>query len=148
MKKYNVILVFASILWFFPDAAAVAQSREARQIDAYVRGYTFLNTYRDGGPIYGWHYQEYSYFCRSGAYAKVVRGSRRTILGNTEYRNWEEYGRWEVVSRQGKVYMDIYLNTRGRFQAIVRRSGGGLWAGDTRGNAVTLQRMQRAQCPG
>jgi hypothetical protein len=101
-----------------------------------------LEVTRSNG-IYEFSYSISVHYCASGKYISDVQRSRTTVMGNHEEHNFRDFGKWDLVSVEGKTYLIYVSFTSGERNAIpvALLPNGKLWA---QGFDVTV--MGRAQC--
>jgi hypothetical protein len=132
---------------FFLASPIVAPAQDGGDIDGIrerLAGQHQLITYRDGGPLYGTFYFLHVHFCASGTYFTMAESHRTTVLNNHEDRQWQDYGRWDLVSLQGHTVLR-YISSAGKGGDIVPLTllpDGRLWVRE----GVTVIPRGRALC--
>lgn len=74
---------------------------------AYFSGYSFNLSWLEGESYYGYHYSAEYHFCPNGQYWMAGNSWKRTVLDNVQRRNWNDSGKWEIVTHQGQFYMQL-----------------------------------------
>ena len=141
--RSKLLAVAPVLLSLTASSPANAQPRsELDQIDSYLRGYQFLMTYRQGGPVYGKYYRVETHLCPSGRYFSQGSFERMTVLENTERGNWQERGQWKVGVYSGQPGV-LTVSDEGRQDFTpFRLYHGRPWIGE----GVKVARTGRAGC--
>jgi len=110
---WRTALLVALSFFFLPAHPAYAQTdKEVHYIKAYLRGYEFQITYREGEALYGTYFFLDVHFCSSGQYLSSVQTRKQTVLGNEQVNSWNDRGNWDVVPVRGYAALR-YLSASG-----------------------------------
>jgi hypothetical protein len=139
MKKYHRLFMAAcaSFLIFTQDTSAQAIPTVA-EVNKFVSNNNILVTYREGEVVYGTYYFIEIHYCPSGYYGLYGKSVKKTVLGNEQISNWQEFGRWKVI-RQNENVGVYYKTTTGqeKFFPIYRLPNGNLSLGE--GTSIVRQ---------
>lgn len=78
--------------------------------------------------LYGTYYFIEIHYCSNGYYGLYGNTIKRTVLGNEQKSNWQEYGTWKITT-QGGVNGISYLPTNGTqaFYPLYKLANGSLF---------------------
>ena len=113
------------------------------ELQHYFNNEQLLLTYREGEVLYGTYYFIEIHYCPNGYYGLYGNTIKKTVLGNEQRSNWQEYGTWKITNQQG-VNGILYTTTLGhsRFYKLFKLSNGDLFVG----HGITVVKKGRAIC--
>ena len=85
------------------------------ELHQFFNNQQLLITYREGEVLYGTYYFWEIHYCSNGYYGLYGNTVKRTVLGNEQRSNWQEYGTWKIVTQEG-VNGILYQATTGNQQ--------------------------------
>ena len=102
-----------------------------------------LITYREGEAVYGTYYFVEIHYCPQGQYGLYGNSVKKTVLGNEQRGNWQEYGNWKVIKQNGQVGMHS-TNTYGvqNFTPLYKAADGSIMINQT----TTIVKQGQAIC--
>jgi hypothetical protein len=139
MKYYQFILavLFTFLVSFTQKTYAQSIPTEA-QVTKFVNNNHFLVTYREGEVLYGTYYFIEIHYCSTGYYGLYGKSVKKTVLGNEQKNNWQEFGSWKVTRYNGNV--GLYYKTtenQEKFFPLYLLPNGNLSLGE--GTSIVLQ---------
>lgn len=113
------------------------------EVNSFINNTHLLVTYREGEVVYGTYYFIEIHYCPSGGYGLYGKSVKKTVLGNEQRNNWQEFGNWKVVEYNGNVGV-YYKTTVGeeKFVPVYRLPNGDL----TTGAGVSIIKQGQAIC--
>ena len=144
MKRFYLLMVI--IFAFFvliPQYASAQTIPTIAEVNSFINNGHFLITYREGEVVYGTYYFIEIHYCPSGQYGLYGKSIKRTVMGNEQHNNWQEYGNWKVIEYGENV--GIYYKTttaQEKFFPVYRLSNGDLSIGE----GVTIVKKGKAIC--
>jgi len=94
------------------------------EVKNFFNNQNILITYREGEVIYGTYYFMEIHYCPNGYYGLYGNTVKKTVLGNEQKSNWQEYGTWQVISQNGKVGIYYVTQTNQQFVPIYKLANG------------------------
>ncbi len=128
MKNQLLVSLFFLMCTFSIEAQSNATVEEVQN---FFNNQNILITYREGEVIYGTYNFLEIHYCPSGQYGLYGNSVKKTVLGNEQRNNWQEFGNWKVISQNGLV--GIYYNTTAgaqNFVPIYRFANGDFYIGE------------------
>ena len=112
------------------------------EVNSFVSNNQLLITYREGEVLYGTYYFIEIHYCPNG-YGLYGRTVKKTVLGNEQKSNWQEFGTWKVMEYNGNVgvYSKSTVGAE-NFTPVYRLADGSL----TTGQGVTIVKQGPAIC--
>jgi hypothetical protein len=139
MKNLHVslALLFTSSVLFIQNTSAQSIPTVA-EVNKLINNNHFLVTYREGEVVYGTYYFIEVHYCSSGYYGLSGKSVKKTVLGNEQTNNWQEFGNWKVTTYNGNTGI-YYKTTLGqeKFFPVYRLPNGSLSLGE--GVSIVLQ---------
>ncbi len=124
----TVILLTFSVL--FPENTNAQSIPTVAEVNSFINNNHLLVTYREGEVLYGTYYFIEIHYCPNGygLYGKTVK---KTVLGNEQKSNWQEFGTWKVMEYNGNTGV-YYKTTAGQenFVPVYRLTNGNLSTGE------------------
>ncbi|MEL0456342.1 hypothetical protein WJN01_08900 [Flavobacteriaceae bacterium SZ-1-7] len=71
------------------------------ELKTFFNNNQILLTYREGEVLYGTYYFITIHYCPNGYYGLYGNSVKRTVMGNEQKNNWQEFGTWEITNQQG-----------------------------------------------
>ena len=84
------------------------------ELNNYFNNQRLLLTYREGEVLLGTYYFIEIHYCPNGYYGLYGNTVKRTVLGNEQKSNWQEYGTWKITNQNG-INGIYYLANNGNF---------------------------------
>ncbi|GEM_PF-1070266 len=110
MKTFYASFSIVFILSLFIVKTINAQTiPTVSEVHNFISNNHFLITYREGEVIYGTYYFIEIHYCTNGYYGLYGKMIKRTVMGNEQHNNWQEFGSWKVIENNGNV--GIYYKT-------------------------------------
>ncbi len=139
MKYFLLLLfiIFTLSVSFTLNTNAQSIPTEA-QVNKFINNNHFLVTYREGEVIYGTYFFIEIHYCASGYYGLYGKSVKKTVLGNEQRNNWQEFGSWKVTKYNGNVGLYYQPTTsQEKFFPLYRLPNGNLSLGE--GISIVLQ---------
>ena len=113
------------------------------ELQQFFNGEQLLITYREGEVLYGTYYFLEVHYCPNGYYGLYGNTVKRTVLDNEQRSNWQEYGTWKVMNKNG-VNGIHYAATTGsqQFYPIYRLQNGDMFISE----GITIVKEGKAIC--
>ena len=113
------------------------------ELQQFFNGEQLLITYREGEVLYGTYYFLEVHYCPNGYYGLYGNTVKRTVLDNEQRSNWQEYGTWKVMNKNG-VNGIHYATTTGsqQFYPIYRLQNGDMFISE----GITIVKEGKAIC--
>lgn len=142
MKKIIGVLALTFCL-FLPGSGNAQTVPSVEEVKTFFNNQNILVTYREGEVIYGTYYFIEVHFCPSGQYGLYGNTVKKTVLGNEQKSNWQEFGNWQVIERNGQVGMH-YMATTGnqQFVPVYKLANGDFFVGE----GITIVKQGAAIC--
>src|SRR5437762_7671003 len=114
MKSFHVLLavIFTSSVLFTRSASAQSIPTTT-EVNKFLNNNHFRVTYREGEVVYGTYYFIEVHYCPSGYYGLYGKSVKKTVLGNEQINNWQEFGNWKAIKYNGNVGV-YYKTTKGQ----------------------------------
>ncbi len=98
------------------------------ELHNFFNNQQLLITYREGEVLYGTYYFIEVHYCPDGYYGLYGNTVKRTVLDNEQRSNWQEFGRWKIIS-QNDINGIIYIPTNGnqQFYPLYKLANGDLF---------------------
>jgi len=143
MKNFpltTVLLLSFSVL--FTQNTTAQSIPTVAEVNGFINNSQLLVTYREGEVLYGTYYFIEIHYCPNG-YGLYGRTVKKTVLGNEQKTNWQEFGTWKVMEYSGKTGV-YYKTTTGQknFVPVYRLANGNF----TTGESVTIVKQGSAIC--
>ncbi len=143
MRKTLGIAVLVLFCWSFPATAEAQQVPTVKEVQNFFNNTKKLVTYREGEVIYGTYYFLEIHYCPSGHYGLYGHSVKKTVLGNEQRNNWQEFGTWKVTEQQGTVGL-FYTTASGQQNFIpIYKYGNGSYSS---GEGITIVNKGPAIC--
>jgi len=140
-RKFIVIL--AIVMGFSNIESSSAQiNPSVEELFNFFSNQQLLISYREGEVLYGTYYFMEIHYCPNG-YGLYGSTVKKTVLGNEQRSNWQEFGTWEIITQNG-VNGIHYAATNGnqQFYPIYKLSDGSMFISE----GVTIVKQGRAIC--
>ncbi len=113
------------------------------ELHNFFNNQKLLITYREGEVVYGTYYFIEVHYCPNGYYGLYGNTIKRTVLGNEQKSNWQEYGQWKILN-QGGLNGIHYAATNGnqQFYPLYKLANGELFISE----GITIVNQGRAIC--
>ena len=113
------------------------------ELHNYFNNQQLLLTYREGEVLYGTYYFIEIHYCANGRYGLYGNTVKRTVLGNEQKTNWQEYGSWKITNQDG-INGIFYVATNGnqQFYPLHKLVNGDLFINE----GVTIVKQGLAVC--
>jgi hypothetical protein len=127
--KFRFSSVFLSALLFTSFSTPAPAQEQA--VKRALSGRRMLVTYRDGGALYGTYHLLDVHFCASGNYMAFGQNRKTTVLNNTQASSFNDRGRWDVASFNGRTVLRSQ-STSGQSNVfpVALLPSGGIWLGE------------------
>jgi len=106
---YNLIIVCFLLAISKPVNAQTIPSES--EVQNFLSNNKILITYREGEVLYGTYFFIEIHYCPNG-YGLYGNTIKKTVLGNEQRSNWQEFGTWKVVTQDELVGIH-YTTTNG-----------------------------------
>lgn len=139
----NFIFILVFMIGFGNIESTSAQvNPSVEELFNFFNGHRLLITYREGEVIYGTYYFLEIHYCPNG-YGIYGSTLKKTVLGNEQKSNWQEFGIWKIITQNG-VNGIHYSATNGnqQFYPIYRLPDGSMFIRD----GVTIVKQGTAIC--
>lgn len=139
MKNLHWQLAIISTLMVLFEQHTNAQTIPTEaQVNKFINNNHFLVSYREGEVVYGTYYFIDIHYCPSGYYGLYGKSVKKTVLGNEQRNNWQEFGTWKVVKYKGNIGLYYLTTTRQeKFFPVYLLPNGNLSLGE--GVSIVLQ---------
>ena len=113
------------------------------ELNNYFNNQRLLLTYREGEVLLGTYYFIEIHYCPNGYYGLYGNTVKRTVLGNEQKSNWQEYGTWKITNQNG-INGIYYLANNGnqKFYPLYKLANGDLFISE----GVTIVKKGLAIC--
>lgn len=121
-------IVLGVLLWVFGNTTIQAQTNASKkEIHDFFYNQKIKITYREGEVVYGTYYFIEVHYCPNG-YGLYGSTIKKTVLGNEQKSNWQEYGTWKAVTQNGLNGIQLQ-STAGysQFYPIYKLQNGGIF---------------------
>ena len=144
MKVFSLFLVILYTLSNLDMNNSNAQSTPTViEVNDFLSNNHFLVTYREGEVLYGTYYFIEIHYCPEGTYGLYGKSLKKTVLGNEQPGNWQEFGTWKVLEYNGSVGVHYKTTTfQEKFVPFYRFADGRL----SIGAEITIVRKGQAIC--
>ena len=124
MKSFGVVAIL--IVGFLLHSPAInGQSiPSVDEVRNFFINQNILISYREGEVIYGTYYFMEIHYCPTGQYGLYGNTVKKTVLGNEQRSNWQEFGTWQVTSQSGQVGIYYATQTNQQFVPIYKLANG------------------------
>lgn len=85
-----------------PASASDQSIPTVQELTNFFSNSNILITYREGEVIYGTYYFLEIHYCPQG-YGLYGSTVKKTVLGNEQRSNWQEFGQWKIMENNGLV---------------------------------------------
>ena len=130
--KNSLGAIIAFVFCVFLSIDAEAQGiPTVKEVQNFFTNTKKLVTYREGEVVYGTYYFLEIHYCPSGHYGLYGHSIKKTVLGNEQRNNWQEFGTWKVTEQNGLVGL-FYTTTSGmqNFIPVYRLADGSYSVGE------------------
>ena len=144
MMKHHMTLGVFLFLGIVSSTTLQAQvTPSIDELHNYFNNQQLLLTYREGEVLYGTYYFLEIHYCANGYYGLYGNTVKKTVLGNEQKTNWQEYGTWKITSQNG-INGILYVANNGnqQFYPLFKLSNGDLFIKD----GVSIVRQGKAIC--
>ena len=139
MKNFHVLifLLLTSSVMFSQNPNAPSYPT-VDELNKFINTNHFLVTYREGEVLYGTYYFLEVHYCPTGYYGLYGKSVKKTVLGNEQVSNWQEFGSWKAIKNNAAVGL-YYKTTTGqeKFFPVYRLPNGSMSLGE--GISIVLQ---------
>ncbi|MGC6430844.1 MAG: hypothetical protein ACON5F_07365 [Jejuia sp.] len=142
MKLFAYIL-FCLLFGFSGNSEIYAQTNASKkEIHEFFYNQKIQITYREGEVIYGTYYFIEVHYCPNG-YGLYGNTVKKTVLGNEQKTNWQEYGTWKAIAQNGVNGIQLQP-TSGypQFYPIYKLQNGDIFVGE----GITIIKQGTATC--
>ena len=94
------------------------------EVRNFFNNQNILISYREGEVIYGTYYFMEIHYCPTGQYGLYGNTVKKTVLGNEQRSNWQEFGTWQITSQNGLVGIYYATQTNQQFVPIYKLANG------------------------
>lgn len=132
---WAIIFFFSTLFSQYTSAQSIPTEA---QVNKFVNNNNLLVTYREGEVVYGTYYFIEIHYCTTGYYGLYGKSVKKTVLGNEQRSNWQEFGKWKVIKYNQNVGL-YYQTTTGqeKFFPVFLLPNGNLSLGD--GISIVVQ---------
>ena len=144
MKNQFLFGILPSFLFIICTSSITAQHvPTVEEVHNFFNNQKILISYRDGEVLYGTYYFLEIHYCPSGQYGLYGNSVKKTVLGNEQRNNWQEFGNWKATNQNGIIGL-YYSTTKGNqeFVPIYRSINGDLFISE----GVSIVRQGIAIC--
>lgn len=142
--KHFMILALLVILGIGGNAKLNSQINPSiDELNNYFNNQRLLFTYREGEVLLGTYYFIEIHYCPNGYYGLYGNTVKRTVLGNEQKSNWQEFGTWKIIYQNG--INGIYYtanNGNQKFYPLYKLANGDLFISE----GVTVVKKGLAIC--
>ena len=140
------VMILALLFIMGPGGFAKLNSQVNPSVDElnnYFNNQRLLLTYREGEVLLGTYYFIEIHYCPNGYYGLYGNTVKRTVLGNEQKSNWQEYGTWKITNQNGinGIYY-VANNGNQKFYPLYRLANGDLFISE----GVTIVKKGFAIC--
>ena len=140
------VMILALLFIMGPGGFAKLNSQVNPSVDElnnYFNNQRLLLTYREGEVLLGTYYFIEIHYCPNGYYGLYGNTVKRTVLGNEQKSNWQEYGTWKITNQNG-INGIYYLANNGnqKFYPLYKLANGDLFISE----GVTIVKKGLAIC--
>ena len=141
--KLFALTILSFITLSFTHSLSAQTNPSIEELQGIFNNQKLLITYREGEVVYGTYYFIEVHYCPSGYYGLYGNTVKRTVLGNEQKSNWQEYGSWRITSQDG-VNGIYYSATNGnqQFYPIYKLNNGELFIRE----GITIVNRGQAIC--
>jgi hypothetical protein len=143
MKRYIVLwlLLFMGIGGYTKIHSQVNPAID--ELQNYFNNQRLLLTSREGEVLLGTYYFIEIHYCPNGYYGLYGNTVKRTVLGNEQKSNWQEFGTWKIINQNG-INGIYYAATNGnqKFYPLYKLPNGDLFISE----GVTIVNKGLAIC--
>ncbi len=139
----NLILFLIVILTFSIAPANAQTVPTVEEVKTFINDNHFLITSREGEVLYGTYFFIEVHYCPDGKYGLYGKSIKRTVMGNEQHNNWQEFGTWKVINHNGVT--GIFYKTTAlqeKFFPVYRLANGDFWMGE----GITIVKKGKAIC--
>ena len=114
-----------------------------KEVYNFFNNQNLLITYREGEAVFGTYYFLEIHYCPNGYYGLYGNTVKRTVLGNEQKSNWQEYGTWKIIN-QNSLNGIYYAATNGnqKFYPLYKLPNGDLFISE----GITIVKKGLAIC--
>ncbi|WP_248722919.1 hypothetical protein [Seonamhaeicola sp. ML3] len=143
MRKFVYVLFFVVLPMVYTNNISAQTNPSSEELHKFFNNEQLLITYREGEALYGTYYFLEIHYCSSGYYGLYGSTVKRTVLGNEQKSNWQEYGTWKITSQNG-VNGIFCASTTGNqmFYPIYKLANGSMYISE----GVSIVKKGRAIC--
>ncbi|MDO5980588.1 hypothetical protein [Flavivirga spongiicola] len=144
MMKHHITLGVFLFLGIVNSTTLQAQVNPSiDELHNYFNNQQLLLTYREGEVLYGTYYFLEIHYCDNGYYGLYGNTIKKTVLGNEQKTNWQEYGTWKITSQNGINGIHYMANNGNQqFYPLYKLSNGDLFIKE----GVSIVRQGKAIC--
>ena len=140
------VMILALLFIMGPGGFAKLNSQVNPSVDElnnYFNNQRLLLTYREGEVLLGTYYFIEIHYCPNGYYGLYGNTVKRTVLGNEQKSNWQEYGTWKITNQNGinGIYY-VANNGNQKFYPLYKLANGDLFISE----GVTIVKKGLAIC--
>ena len=138
--SFTVLLTFSLLA---TQGIQAQSTPTVAEVHGFLNNNHFLVTYREGEVVYGTYYFVDVHYCPSGTYGLAGKSIKKTVLGNEQVNNWQEFGSWKATKYGVNVGV-YYKTTAGqeKFFPAYRLANGRLSFGE----GISVVRQGKAVC--
>lgn len=141
-NSLSILLIAFLFCGFLPTEVEAQTVPTVQEVHNFFNNQKKLVTYREGEALYGTYYFLEIHYCPNG-YGLYGNSVKKTVLGNEQRDNWQEFGTWKVVEQNGLV--GIFYNTTAGAQNFIPiyKYGNGSYSS---GEGITIVNKGAAIC--
>ena len=119
------------------------ENPSVEELQKFFNNQQLLITYREGEVVYGTYYFIEIHYCPNGYYGLYGNTVKRTVMGNEQKSNWQEFGRWSIVNQEGLNGI-FYAATNGnqQFYPVYKLANGDIFLRE----GITIVNRGQAIC--
>ena len=123
--------------------ARAQENPSVAELHGFFNDQKLLITYREGEVVYGTYYFIEVHYCANGYYGLYGSTVKRTVMGNEQKSNWQEFGQWKIINQKGLNGI-FYSATNGnqQFYPLYKLTNGELFINE----GVTIVNQGKAIC--
>ena len=114
-SHYLICFLFIIVGLGYAPRTNAQENPTIEELHRFFNDQNLLITYREGEAVYGTYYFIEVHYCANGYYGLYGHTVKRTVMGNEQKSNWQEFGQWKVINRNGENGI-FYAATNGKQQ--------------------------------
>ena len=131
MKLTTTLGLFLVVSILFSNTLNAQDNPSLEKLHKFYNNQKLEVTWRDGIVIYGTYYFLEVHYCPDGYYGLYGNSLKKTVLGNEQRSNWQEFGTWQITT-QNNINGILYSSTSGNqnFYPLYKNDYGQLYYGN------------------